>query len=113
MNPPILSASMILEALRNTPEAVIITAAAVTALGVIWRKVIAPLRAFVQDFKLWMKQVQTAVAWVEAETKTNTGLTLRDRVDRLNKHVDMLLRHDAERDAPGKRYRDPSTDEGE
>jgi hypothetical protein len=88
----------------GVPNVVIITAAVIAALGVIWRKVVVPVRGWFRQFKAWMERVETAVTEVSAETRTNGGSTLRDQVNKLNESVAMLLEHDAERDTKGHRY---------
>lgn len=103
--------------IHDVPNGVIVAGAVVAALGVIWRKVVVPVRAFVRGFKAWMDRIETAVNWVDAQMKTNGGSTLVDKVnttaeivEQLDKNVSMLLTHDAERDTEGKRY---GTNEGD
>jgi hypothetical protein len=79
------------------PNVVIITAALVAALGVLWRKVVVPVRGWFRSFKAWMDRTETALTWVESQMKPNGGSTLVDKVN-------MLLEHDAERDTAGRRY---------
>ena len=90
-------------------------AAAITAIltagGLVWTKVVKPLRAGWHAIKAWMSRVEKSVAWTEEQMKPNGGSTLRDKVDHaagevesLRKSVAMLLAHDAERDVAGKRY---------
>lgn len=79
-----------------TEWAVAITAI-LTCGGLVWTKVVKPLRHAWQTFKAWMDRVESSVKWTEEQMKPNGGSTLVDKVD-------MLLRHDAERDVDGKRY---------
>ena len=79
-------------------------AAFITALGVLWRKVIVPCRQFFRRFRAWMDRTETAIDWVETNMRPNGGSTRVDKVDQLNAHVAMLLEHDAERDNYGLRY---------
>lgn len=88
---------MLSEGLEHAPNAVIIAAAVVTALGIIWRKVVVPVRGWFRQFKAWMDRVETSMTWVEAQMKPNGGGSLVDKVN-------MLLEHDAERDTAGHRY---------
>lgn len=94
---------MISDVLEDVPNAVIITAAVVTALGIIWRKVLMPVRGWFHSFKAWMERIETGMTWVEAQMKPNGGGSLVDKVN-------MLLDHDAERDVSGRRY-GPDTEE--
>ena len=84
-------------------EWVVAIAATVTAVGVIWRKAVVPVRDFVRGFKAWMARIETATKWTEEQMKPNGGGSLVDKVD-------MLLRHDAERDRHGMRYGDDKPD---
>jgi hypothetical protein len=93
-----------------TEWAVAITAI-LTAAGLVWRKVVAPIRSFVQHFKAWMARIENATTWTEQQMRPNGGSTLLDKVDHaaqeiksLRESVAMLLAHDAERDVEGKRY---------
>lgn len=97
--------------LGSIPNGLIITAAVVAALGVIWRKVVAPVREWMHQFKAWMTRTETALTWVEAQMKPNGGSSLVDKVnntvekvDELTTNVALLLEHDAERDTAGRRY---------
>lgn len=86
-----------LERLLNAPEWIIVAGAVVAALSVIWRKVVLPVRDFIQRVKRFMDRTETAVSWVEEQMKPNGGSSLVDKVN-------MLLAHDAERDVVGRRY---------
>lgn len=92
-------------------EWTIALAAFLTSAGVIWRKVVVPVRGFVRKFKAWMVRVETSIALVEEQMKPNSGTTLLDRVTantekvkQIDRNVQMLLEHDRERDQPGRRY---------
>lgn len=82
---------------HDIPNGVIVAGAVVAALGVLWRKVVKPVRGFFSALKAWMDRVETAISWVEAQMKPNGGGSLVDKVN-------LLLKHDAERDTEGKRY---------
>jgi hypothetical protein len=71
--------------------------AALTALGIIHRKVVKPLVGFARRFKAWMERIEHAVTWVDQQMRPTGGTTLVDKVN-------MLLEHDASRDIEGKRY---------
>lgn len=88
---------MLSEGLEHVPNAVIIAAAVVTAIGIIWRKVVVPVRGWFRQFKAWMHRIEGGMEWVEAQMKPNGGSSLVDKVN-------MLLEHDAERDTAGHRY---------
>lgn len=63
-------------------------AAALVALGVIWRYMIRPAyRGIVAAFRT-VDRVEKAVAFVEAELKPNGGSSLRDAVNRIEAKVD-------------------------
>jgi hypothetical protein len=108
-------------------RAPITIAAVVVALGVIWRKVVIPLREFVRRFKAWMARIEASTALVEEQMKPNSGSTLWDKIELANREraeihrsidelridVRMLLKHDAERDVVGFRYGDQTTEEPE
>jgi len=83
--------------LADAPEAIIVTGAVVAAVGVIWRKVVIPVRGWLHDLRDWMHSIEVSVKWVEEQTRTNGGSSLVDKVN-------MLLEHDAERDTAGMRY---------
>lgn len=80
--------------------------AVITACGLIWNKVVKPIRNWLQAFKAWMIRIEAATVWTETQMKPNGGSTLVDKVDKLQKQVTLLLKHDAERDTAGKRYGD-------
>jgi len=82
----------------------------ITATGLTWRKVVVPVRGFVRGFKAWMSRIEAATLWTEQQMKPNGGASVVDKVDRLQRDVEMLLRHDAERDRHGMRYGDDKTD---
>ncbi len=88
---------MLSDLLESTPNFVVISAAVVTGLGIIWRKVVMPVRGWFRQFKAWMDRVETSMTWVEQQMKPNGGGSLVDKVN-------MLLQHDAERDTAGRRY---------
>lgn len=86
-------------------------AAFLTASGVIWQKVVVPVRGFVRKFKAWMHRVEVSIALVEEQMKPNSGSTILDRVHsnadsiaRIDRNIQELLKHDRERDQPGLRY---------
>lgn len=83
--------------LGSIPNGLIVTATVIAALGVIWRKMVIPLRDWVRQFKAWMARMETALTWVDIQMKPNGGSTLVDKVN-------LLLEHDAERDTSGHRY---------
>lgn len=108
-------------------EWMVASAAAVTAAGVIWKKVVKgmfwnrmviPIRQFVRRFKEWMAEVESSVQAVKEQLEPNGGSTLLDKVNanseriariddrmtRMDRNVQMLLTHDAERDRHGMRY---------
>ena len=102
------------ELIGNFPNAVIISAAVIAALGVIWRKVVAPVRGWFRSFKAWQARIETAVTWVDHQMKPNNGSSLVDKVNKtvdkvceLSANVALLLDHDAERDKTGRRYGPP------
>lgn len=99
------------EVLTQAPNGVIISAAVIAALGVIWRKVVVPVRGWFRSFREWMHRIETAVTWVDHQMKPNGGSSLVDKVnntvekvDELTTNVALLLEHDAERDTAGRRY---------
>lgn len=99
-------------------EWTIALAAFLTASGVIWQKVVVPLRGFVRKFKAWMLRIEESVGLVEAQMKPNSGKTLMDKVaaasverdqiardiTEIKQQVAVLIKHDLERDQPGRRY---------
>lgn len=108
-------------------EWMVAIAAGVTAAGVIWKKVVKgmfwnrmviPIRLFVRRFKEWMAEVESSVQAVKEQLEPNHGTTLLDKVNanseriasidermtRMDRNVQMLLEHDAERDRHGMRY---------
>ena len=89
--------------LGDAPNALIVAAAVLTALGIIWRKVVVPVRTFAHDVRSFHTRMTTSIEWVEAQMKPNGGTSLVDKVN-------MLLQHDAARDTLGRRY-GPTTDE--
>ena len=89
---------------HEIPNALIVTAAVIVALGVVWQKVVVPVRDWVRKFKAWMDRTETALTWVEAQMKPNGGSSLVDKVN-------LLLAHDAERDTPNRRYGPAPTEE--
>jgi hypothetical protein len=82
---------------HDIPNGVIVAGAVVAALGAIWQKVVKPVRGFASGFKAWMDRIETTTSWVESQMKPNGGGSLVDKVN-------LLLKHDAERDKEGKRY---------
>ena len=96
---------MLSEGLEHVPNAVIIAAAVVTAFGIIWRKVVVPIKGWFHSFRVWMDRIETGMDWVEQQMKPNGGGSLVDKVN-------MLLEHDAERDTAGRRYGPTTEDEG-
>lgn len=107
-------------------EVPITIAAVLVALGVIWRKVVIPVRAFVRRFKAWMTRIEESTSLVEEQMKPNSGSTLWDKIEignreraeirdelaELRSDVRILLEHDAVRDAAGYRYSDTPPTEG-
>lgn len=85
-------------------EWAIAVTAILTCVGLVWRKVVKPLRDAWRAIKAWMHRVETSVVWTEEQMKPNGGSTLVDKVDVMQKQVALLLTHDAERDVDGKRY---------
>lgn len=83
--------------ISDAPNGVIIAGAVIAALGVIWRKAVVPVVRWFRQFKAWMDRTETALTWVELQMKPNGGSSLVDKVN-------LLLRHDAERDTEGHRY---------
>lgn len=109
----------VVDVVREFPNGVVLTAAVVVALGVIWRKVVAPVRQWFRSLKAWMERMEVALGWVDIQMKPNSGSSLTDKVnatvvaiEELRTDVRMLLEHDAERDVTGRRY-GPTNDEGE
>lgn len=94
---------MVSDLARDAPSTVIVVAAVVTAAGVIWRKVVMPIRGWFRQFKAWMERIEVGIGWVETQMKPNGGGSLVDKVN-------MLLEHDAERDMAGRRYGPKSPD---
>ena len=99
------------DSLQIIPNGVIVAGAVVAAVGVIWRKVVVPVRDWLRAFKAWMARIDTATTWVDHQMKPNNGSSLVDKVDRtvdrvekLTANVALLLDHDAERDTTGRRY---------
>ena len=97
--------------LAGLPSAIIVAAAVVAACGVLWRKVVVPVRGWFRAFRDWMARIETAVTWVDHQMKPNNGSSLVDKVNRtvdkvceLSTNVALLLDHDAERDTTGRRY---------
>lgn len=64
-------------------EWTVAVAALITAIGVVWRKVVIPVRAFVQRFKAWMERIETATTWTETQMRPNGGESLTDKVNAL------------------------------
>jgi hypothetical protein len=85
------------------PTFLIVAAAVATALGVLWARVLRPVRDWFRSFKAWMHRIEVSVTWVEEQMLPNGGTTLVDKVN-------LLLKHDSERDTPGRRY-GPSADD--
>jgi hypothetical protein len=94
---------VISDVVQDVPNALIVVAAVVTAVGIIWRKVVTPVRGWFHSFKAWMERIEHGMTWVEAQMKPNGGGSLVDKVN-------MLLEHDAERDTAGHRYGPESPD---
>lgn len=88
-----------------------ITAAALAAIGIIVRATQRVVFA-IRDFYAWMARMETSTQWVESQMRPNGGSTLVDHVTQLRVDVEMLLRHDAERDTKGLRY-GPDTNDNE
>lgn len=93
------------------PQALIVAAAVVTALGVLWKKAIVPVRDWFTHVKEWMNRTGTQLEWVDKQMRPNDGGSLVDKVnatiekvDALTADVQLLLCHDAERDQAGRRY---------
>lgn len=106
--------------------------AAITAAGLIWRKVVIPVRGFMRRLKAWMGRLEDSISLVEKHMKTNNGSTLMDKANAatqaaetafaaadaaasaarqnaenlatLDRKITLLLAHDRERDQPGRRY---------
>ena len=99
--------------------------AAITACGLMWRKVFRPIAAFVRSFQAWMARIESSISLVEEHMKPNSGSTLMDKANQANesarlaadvadnnaaqikaldRKVTKLLTHDQERDQPGLRY---------
>lgn len=65
----------------------IITAAAVvTAVGVLWRKVVLPVYKFA-------KKMEQHVAFVESQMTPNGGSSLRDAIQRIEHRVNVIEEH--------------------
>ena len=97
--------------LSEAPTVLVVAAAVVTACGVLWRKVVVPVRGWFRAFRDWMVRIETTIAWVDKQMKPNNGSSLVDKVNRtadkvceLSDNVALLLDHDAERDTTGRRY---------
>lgn len=104
--------------MNATTEAMALIIASITAAGLIWRKVVIPVRNFIHTLKAWMKRIEASVTLVEEQMKPNGGATLYDKAEQasaermqmraeiaeLSADVRMLLLHDRERDTPGFRY---------
>lgn len=65
----------------------IITAAAVvTAVGVLWRKVVLPVYKFA-------KKMEQHVTFVESQMTANGGSSLRDAIQRIEQRVNVIEEH--------------------
>lgn len=71
------------DAVTHAPDAVIIVAAVLTALGVIWRRFIIPTNALLQ-------RIDKSLGYVESEMKFNGGATQRDAIKRIEEYVEHL-----------------------
>ena len=95
-------------------------AAFLVATGVVWGKVVMPVRAAWRWIKEWMHRVETSVTWTDDQMRPNSGTSLVDKVDNLvvevgqmKSDVSLLLRdcRDTNRDRPGARYGNEPTED--
>lgn len=64
--------------MSHAVESLVALAAAVTALGVLWRKVVRPVMR-------WGRRLEASVAWTEQQLQHNSGATTRDAISRIEK----------------------------
>lgn len=78
---------------KNTTDAILVGAAVVAALGVIWRGLVRPVIRFA-------KRIEKAVVNVEQQLYPNGGRSLRDAVDRLQEALGVSDPPGSSRDKP-------------
>ena len=91
-------------------EWAIAIAATLTAFGVVWQKVVVPVRAWWRGFKAWMLRIEQATSWCEVQMSPDGGSSLSDKINAMQAHVALLLEHDRVRDVDGKRYNSDKDD---
>ena len=92
-----------LERIQSVPDWIIVAAAVVLGVAVIWSKVIQPtIRAG--------KDVHEGVVFVQMMMRPNGGSSVIDRLDRLERRVAELAQTNAEEDRYGKRYGPDATE---
>ena len=69
--------------LSQVPDWIVIAAAVVTAIGVIWRKAVRP-------FVLMMRRIERSLQYLDAEMHFNGGATARDAIRRIDEAVSGL-----------------------
>ena len=77
-----------MDALNEVPNWIVVTAAVLTALGVIWRK-------FIQPTTRMLQRIEASLKYVETEMHFNGGTTQRDAIKRIDdavRHLDERLR---------------------
>lgn len=72
-----------MEALADVPDWIIVTAAVITAFGVIWRK-------FVQPTAKLLAEIREALTYVQRELSFNGGSSMRDAIQRIDIQVRRL-----------------------
>lgn len=72
-----------MEALAEVPNWIIVIAAVLTALGVIWRR-------FIQPTTRLLHRIEASLSYVESEMKFNGGTTQRDAIRRIEEYVKHL-----------------------
>ena len=69
----------------------VLVAAILSALAVIWRYAIRPAYRFVKGIETFAQRVETALGYVEGQMRNNGGSSLLDKVEQTAEKVTLLV----------------------